>query len=85
MERVKKLIFSQKVAPYVFVVPFILSFAFFWIYPMFSTVTMSFQSILPGEVEWVGLSNYTKLLKDISCGHSQLTKRKENIITYDFL
>ena len=64
MERVKKLIFSQKVAPYVFVVPFILSFAFFWIYPMFSTVTMSFQSILPGEVEWVGLSNYTKLLKD---------------------
>jgi len=25
---------------------------------------MSFQSILPGQVEWVGISNYTKLLKD---------------------
>lgn len=64
MERVKKLLFSQKVAPYVFVIPFILSFAFFWIYPMFSTITMSFQSILPGEVEWIGLKNYAKLLKD---------------------
>lgn len=64
MDRVKKLIFSQKAAPYIFILPFLLSFVVFWIYPMFSTVKMSFQSILPGQVEWVGLANYSKLLKD---------------------
>ena len=62
--KIKKFLYSQKAAPYVFVLPFILSFAIFWIYPLFSTVKMSFQTILPGQVEWVGLDNYTKLLKD---------------------
>jgi arabinosaccharide transport system permease protein len=64
MKKIKKLLYSQKAAPYIFVLPFILSFAFFWIYPLFSTVKMSFQSILPGQIEWVGLKNYSKLLKD---------------------
>ncbi len=59
-----KFLYSQKIAPFVFVTPFILSFAIFWIYPLMSTVTMSFQNILPGEIEWVGVSNYAKLLKD---------------------
>lgn len=62
--KIKKFLYSQKVAPYVFVLPFIISFAVFWIYPLFSTVKMSFQSILPGQIEWVGLENYAKLLKD---------------------
>ncbi|MBP3886635.1 MAG: sugar ABC transporter permease [Cellulosilyticum sp.] len=64
MSKVKKLLFSQKVAPYIFILPFLLSFLFFWLYPMFSTIKMSFQSVLPGQVEWIGLKNYTKLLKD---------------------
>ena len=62
--KVKKILYSQKAAPYVFVIPFILSFIIFWIYPLFSTVKMSFQSILPGQIEWVGTANYVKLLKD---------------------
>lgn len=64
MKTIKKFLYSQKVAPYVFVLPFIISFAVFWIYPLFSTVKMSFQSILPGQIEWVGLANYEKLLRD---------------------
>ena len=64
MSKVKRLLFSQKVAPYIFILPFLLSFLFFWLYPMFSTIKMSFQSVLPGQVEWIGLKNYTKLLKD---------------------
>lgn len=64
MNKVKKLLFSQKIAPYIFVLPFLLSFLFFWLYPMFSTIKMSFQSVLPGQIEWIGLKNYTKLLKD---------------------
>ena len=59
-----RFLYSQKTAPYVFVLPFILSFAIFWIYPMISTVTMSFQNIKPSGAEWVGFSNYAKLAKD---------------------
>lgn len=64
MSKVRKIFFSQKAAPYIFILPFLLSFLFFWVYPMFSTVKMSFQSVLPGQVEWIGTANYTKLLKD---------------------
>lgn len=62
--KVKNFLYSQKVAPYVFVLPFIISFLVFWIYPLVSTVTMSFQSILPGQTEFIGLENYSKLFRD---------------------
>lgn len=60
----KKFLYSQKTAPYVFVLPFILSFCIFWIYPLFSTVSMSFQNITPMKHEFVGFGNYKKLLID---------------------
>ncbi len=59
-----KFLYSQKVAPYVFVLPFILSFAIFWIYPLITAFTMSFQKITPTASDWVGFTNYAKLLKD---------------------
>lgn len=62
--KLKKFLYSQKAAPYVFVLPFLLSFCIFWIYPLVSSVTMSFQDIGAVKTEWVGLANYTKLLKD---------------------
>lgn len=62
--KIKKFLYSQKSAPYVFVLPFIVSFCLFWIYPLCSTVVMSFQDIGPAVTEWVGFKNYTKLLKD---------------------
>ena len=62
--KIKKFLYSQKAAPYVFVVPFILSFVIFWIYPLCSTITMSFQDIKPAGAQWVGLKNYSKLLID---------------------
>lgn len=60
----KNILYSSKVAPYVFVLPFVLSFAFFWIYPLFSAISMSFYDIGAVKKEFVGLANYTKLLKD---------------------
>ena len=60
----QKFLYSQKVAPYVFVLPFLLSFCIFWIYPLCSTVVMSVQEIKPAGTEWVGTANYGKLLKD---------------------
>ena len=62
--KIKKFLYSQKVAPYVFVIPFILSFAFFWIYPLCSSVTMSFQKIGAIDWSWCGIENYKKLLTD---------------------
>lgn len=59
-----KFLYSQKTAPYVFVLPFILSFCIFWIYPLFSTVKMSFYDIGAITAEPVGFKNYAKLLKD---------------------
>ncbi|AWO75882.1 sugar ABC transporter permease [Geobacillus thermoleovorans] len=56
------IIFSQKVAPYIFVSPFILSFLIFFLYPSISTIIMSFQEVLPGETKFIGIENYKKLL-----------------------
>ncbi|KHL92893.1 arabinose transporter permease [Paenibacillus sp. IHB B 3415] len=52
---------SQKIAPYVFVLPFLLSFAVFFAYPLINAVVMSFQEVLPGEVSFVGVDNYRGL------------------------
>lgn len=52
---------QRNIVPYVFVAPFIISFFVFYLYPLLSTLIMSFQSIVPGEVKFIGLENYNKL------------------------
>jgi len=64
MGKFKKIFYSQKVAPYVFVLPFILSLIIFWAYPLISGIIMSFQEINFGNRTFIGLANYTKLVKD---------------------
>ena len=61
---VKRFIYNKKVAPYVFILPFIIIFLVFFISPMARTIIMSFQSVLPGITEWVGFDNYSRLLGD---------------------
>jgi arabinosaccharide transport system permease protein len=46
----------------VFVLPFIVSAGLFFVYPVIETIIMSFQEIAPGQREFVGLSNYRKLV-----------------------
>lgn len=61
----KKFIYSQKVAPYVFVLPFVIVFLLFWAYPLLNSFGMSFQKTTLGQgSEWIGFSNYDKLLGD---------------------
>ena len=52
---------SIRRSPYIFVLPFVLSFGLFYLYPVIHTVVMSFQDIVPGQVEFIGLENYRKL------------------------
>jgi arabinosaccharide transport system permease protein len=62
--KIGELVYDWRIAPYVFVLPFLLSFLIFWIYPFFSAIRMSFQEILPGQISWVGLKNYHNLFRD---------------------
>src|SRR5690625_1600385 len=56
-----KFLNSKKVVPYVLVSPFIISFLVLTVYPAIRGVMMSFQQILPGQVEFVGLGNYERV------------------------
>ena len=64
MGKFKKVFYSQKVAPYVFVLPFLLSLIIFWAYPLVSGIVMSFQKISFGGSTFIGMDNYTKLAQD---------------------
>jgi len=57
----RSLPYSKKLAPYILVSPFIISFLIFFAYPVINTVIMSFQEILPGQVKYVGTENYENL------------------------
>lgn len=58
----RKLLYSKKLAPYVFVLPFVLTVILFWISPIANGVLLSFQDVLNNE--WVGIKNYQRLLTD---------------------
>lgn len=67
---------SRKRTPYIFIFPFILSFLLFFLYPVISTVIMSFQEILPGDVQFIGFKNYRKLF------NPTFFKAVKNSLTY---
>lgn len=83
--KIKKFLYSQKVAPYVFVLPFIVSFLLFWVYSLCSTVIMSFQDIGPATTEWVGFKNFSKLLKDTVFHTAILNSAEYMLLTLVFL
>jgi arabinosaccharide transport system permease protein len=57
-----RLFYSQKIAPYVFVLPFILSFLFFFLGSAVQTIYMSFHKVYGlNNMEFVGLKNYVRL------------------------
>ena len=58
MKRLKSLPYSQKIAPYVFISPFLIIFLLFFLYPIGSTIIMSFQKVVPGDTHFIGLDNY---------------------------
>lgn len=56
------ILYNQKLAPYIFVLPFILSFLIFFLYPIIETINMSFQRIEGfNSVTYIGFSNYERL------------------------
>jgi len=58
----RRLFYSEKLAPYIFASPFILTFLIFFLYPAFSTTMMSFQEVTGlHQTKFIGLSNYKRL------------------------
>ena len=65
MNLIKSLPYNKKVAPYIFLLPFIISLLAFNIYPFFSSLVMSFQKIKGfNSATFVGLENYKKLFNE---------------------
>lgn len=61
----KRFLYSQKAAPYVFILPFVLTFFVFFAYPIVSTIMMSFQRVAGDNTTFVGLKNYKTLMNPV--------------------
>lgn len=60
----KRPIINQKTVPYVLILPTVLIFAAFMIYPIFRSLYLSFFEYTSGCYKFEGINNYVKLFKD---------------------
>ena len=74
--RLKSLPYSAKIAPYVFIAPFVIIFLVFYVYPIISSFVMSFQNVVPGKTEFIGFKNYKYL------GNREFKKAVKNSVVY---
>ena len=81
MKKIRNLFYSQKIAPYVFILPFVLTFLVFFVYPLLKTTQMSFQDILPGQVQNIGWKNYQRLFGDKTFGQAVFNSTRYMVIT----
>jgi len=64
---------QRKLAPYIFIAPFFILFATFFIYPIGYSFLLSFQEQTGlSTPTWIGLDNYIELLKDARFGRAIL-------------
>lgn len=60
----KKIKLNSKSAPYYFLIPVIVIFIIFIIYPIIKSFLLSFYEFKAGEYNFIGLDNYINLMKD---------------------
>ncbi|WP_285104539.1 sugar ABC transporter permease [Promicromonospora sp. MEB111] len=60
----KQLLYSKRLAPYLFILPFLVTLAVFWVVPLGRSFVMSTQEVLYGQATFIGLDNYTRLWQD---------------------
>lgn len=61
---VKQLLYSKRLAPYFFILPFLVTLAVFWVVPLGRSFVMSTQEVLYGQATFIGLDNYERLWGD---------------------
>ena len=62
--RWKNLLYSQRLAPYFFIAPFVVTLLAFWAVPLARTFVMSTQNVMFGEAAFVGTDNFERLWRD---------------------
>jgi arabinosaccharide transport system permease protein len=62
--RWKDLLYSQRLAPYFFIAPFVVTLLAFWAVPLVRTFVMSTQNVMFGEAAFVGTDNFERLWRD---------------------
>ncbi len=60
----RKSIITQKNVPYFFLLPIIILFLVFMVYPIIHSFILSFFNFEGGEYSYIGLQNYATMLKD---------------------
>ncbi|MGW2092230.1 carbohydrate ABC transporter permease [Promicromonospora sukumoe] len=60
----KQLLYSKRLAPYLFILPFLVTLAVFWVVPLGRSFVMSTQEVLYGQSTFIGLANYERLWQD---------------------
>jgi arabinosaccharide transport system permease protein len=60
----KKVLYSQRLAPYFFILPFLITLVIFWLVPVGRSVMMSFQEVIYGQGTFIGTENYERLWRD---------------------
>src|SRR5699024_3435187 len=54
----------SKLTPYLFLMPAVVLFIVFTLYPIFASLILSFQKLEAGTYVFAGLDNYIRLMKD---------------------
>lgn len=60
----KKYLYSQRLAPYFFIAPFVITLLGFWMLPLGRSIIMSTQEVLYGDATFIGADNYQRLVRD---------------------
>lgn len=60
----RRLLYSQRAAPYLFIAPFVITLLAFWMIPLVRTFLLSTQEVVFGQAAFVGLDNYQRLWED---------------------
>ncbi|HLI01680.1 MAG TPA: sugar ABC transporter permease [Acidimicrobiales bacterium] len=70
--RAKRLVTGKRAAPYWLVLPFVLGFALFSVFPILWSVLLSFEHWTMSQTTWVGLANYRYVLSTPAVGKAFL-------------
>lgn len=60
----KQILYSKRLAPYIFILPFLVTLAVFWVVPLGRSFVMSTQEVLYGQATFIGADNYERLWRD---------------------
>ena len=62
--KIKNVLHSKSLTPYLFLAPFFIIFSIFMLYPILNSLFLSFTSAQGNTYNFIGLSNFKRVLAD---------------------